>query len=162
MATKKTTTRKTTKKVPAAETKKEIKPLKEKFFQGLGRRKTSVAQVRIFPVSKKISAPNDILINGRAFSVFFTIAEMQDIVTAPMRALDLGGSFRVEVKVKGGGIHGQAEAVRLGIARAVKKYDEKYTKTLRDLGFLTRDARKVERKKPGLKKARRAPQWQKR
>jgi small subunit ribosomal protein S9 len=87
---------------------------------------------------------------------------LQATVSAPLVAVGQDGKADVIVKVVGGGITGQAEAVRLGIARALVKFDNTYKKTLRDLGFMTRDSRIVERKKPGLKKARRAPQWAKR
>jgi small subunit ribosomal protein S9 len=145
-------------KAPIIDTKKR----KEKYFQGLGRRKTSVAQVRMFETAGKIPEQNDIVINGRKFAEYFTVPEIRDIVVAPFQALDLGGKMRVDARIRGGGVHGQADALRLAISRAIRAYDENFTKALRDLGYLTRDARKVERKKAGLKKARRAPQWKKR
>jgi small subunit ribosomal protein S9 len=168
MAIKKTITKKIAKKSETKSVKKEekkakeVKPTKEKYYQGLGRRKTSIARVKMFEISGKSATPDNITVNGRIFTSYFTVPEMRDIVSAPLKALDLQEKFRIEARVKGGGIHGQADAVRLGISRAIRVYDANFAKTLRDLGYLTRDARKVERKKPGLKKARRAPQWQKR
>jgi len=163
MPVKKTTKKKIAKvkakEIPAPETKKAVSP--RKYFQGLGRRKRAVAQVRLYLANKNGSVL-DFAINKKIFSNFFPTVVLQDIVTAPLRALDLKGGLTVEVKVAGGGIRGQAEAIRLGLSRALVVADETYRRGLRDLGYLTRDARKVERKKAGLKKARRAPQWQKR
>lgn len=139
-----------------------VKARKEKYYQGLGRRKTSIAQVRLFETAEKVVEPKDIMINGRTFVDYFTTPEMRGTVVSPFLALGLRGKMRVEVKVSGGGMHGQSDAVRLGISRALRIFDESFAKTLRDLSYLTRDARKVERKKAGLKKARRAPQWKKR
>lgn len=163
MLVKKTTKRRVArskaKEKPVPEAKKVVSP--RKYFRGLGRRKRAVAQVRLYHVNKNESAL-DFMINKKIFSTFFPTAVLQDIVTAPLKALDLKGGVTVDVKVAGGGIRGQAEAIRLGLARALVIADETYRRGLRDLGYLTRDARKVERKKAGLKKARRAPQWQKR
>jgi small subunit ribosomal protein S9 len=133
-----------------------------KYFKGIGRRKSAVAQVRLFALPKNKSTEEDILINGRAFNVFFGLSELQEIVSSALKSVGATSSFKATVIVKGGGIRGQAEAIRLGIARALVVFNESFKKPLRDLGYLTRDARIVERKKPGLKKARRAPQWAKR
>ncbi|MDP1845860.1 MAG: 30S ribosomal protein S9 [Candidatus Moranbacteria bacterium] len=133
-----------------------------KYFKGIGRRKSSVAQVRLFVSPGKKSSPGDISINGRAVNDFFGLSELRSIASIALESVGTTSAFKVTVNVKGGGIRGQAEAIRLGIARALVVFDESFKKPLRDLGYLTRDARIVERKKPGLKKARRAPQWAKR
>lgn len=141
-----------------SEEKKEDKK-DEKYFYATGRRKTSVAKVRVYADAKK----SGISVNEADYKVYF---EKNDILTekvyAPIKLLSLDDKYRITVKVHGGGSNGQAEAIRLGIARAFLVLNEEYKKELRDSGYLTRDPRKVERKKPGLKKARRAPQWKKR
>ena len=132
------------------------------YFSGVGRRKTSVARLRLFPEREKAALADSVTINERKLKDFFPLPKFRDIVLAPFGVMGTKKSFKVLVKVSGGGIRGQAEAARLGIARALVKYDENLRKALRDKGYLTRDGRIVERKKPGLKKARRAPQWKKR
>jgi small subunit ribosomal protein S9 len=127
------------------------------YFESTGRRKTSTARVRVYIHSKK---NNEIVINDKSISDFFDIAELQSKAIAPLKLISKG--VDISVKVQGGGITGQAEATQLGIARALVKFDPELKKQLKDQGFLTRDPRKKERKKPGLKKARRAPQWAKR
>lgn len=140
------------------EEKKEILP--EKYFYAVGRRKTSVAQVKIFPREK--AGENDILVNKKKLKDYFPTLILQNIFLSPLKLAGALNKFKVIVKIKGGGFKGQAEAARLGIARALVNFNNSLKKSLRDAGFLTRDARIVERKKPGLKKARRAPQWAKR
>lgn len=191
MATKKTTTTKTAKTKTPVKTvkvkaeiksekvsseikksvKKEIKAVKEvkndkmakefsgKYFYAVGKRKTSVAQVRLYQVDKVV---NGIVVNEKDVKSYFTIERHSDVVKAPLVAVGMDDKFDVSVKVNGGGIMGQAEAARLGVARALIIFDESLKKTLKDLGYLTRDARIVERKKPGRRKARRSPQWAKR
>lgn len=178
MATKKTTAVKTVKakapaKAPKAKDKeKEVKTAKEtkaikkesaefsgKYFYAVGKRKTSIAQVRLYPVDK---AGKGTVVNGKDVKVYFTIERHSDMLKAPLEAAGMGEKFDVSVKVNGGGIMGQAEAARLGVARALVVFDENLKKSLKDLGYLTRDARIVERKKPGRRKARRSPQWAKR
>jgi small subunit ribosomal protein S9 len=141
---------------------REKKVVKDKYFSGIGRRKAAIARVRLFEVSQKKPANDLIMVNERTLKQFMDLSEMQEIAEAPLKATDSADKFSVTIKVRGGGIRGQAEAIRLGIARALVKFNEDFRKNLRDLGYLTRDARVVERKKAGLKKARRAPQWQKR
>ena len=131
----------------------------EKYFSAVGKRKTSVAQIRIYKSKKSES---EMVVNGRQFSNYFPITRLQTLMMSPLAAAGQGNIFNISVKVSGGGINSQAEAIRLGISRALVKMDETSRKQLKDLGFLTRDSRIVERKKPGLKKARRAPQWAKR
>lgn len=128
----------------------------DRFFQGIGGRKTATASVRIMP------GQTGIKVNGKDFKSYFTLAKHQGVVKAALEVSDMANALGVSVMVSGGGISGQADAVRHGIARALVKYNEDFKKKLRASGFMTRDARHVERKKPGLKKARRAPQWAKR
>lgn len=133
---------------------------REKYIEAVGRRKTSVARVRVWPQTKKFS--ESILINGKPYKDYFSVLEFQRIVEAPLSLTDLLGKLFFTIKVRGGGVRGQAEAVRLGISRALVKFNLDFKETLRKTGFLTRDARVVERKKYGLRKARRAQQWRKR
>lgn len=137
---------------------KKIKEIKtEKYYEAVGRRKTSVARVRIWSDGSK----KEIMVNNKNFSVYFPVKEMQDTLTAPFAKSGIK-SYRVSIKVSGGGLKAQAIAVRHGLSRAiVMAYPDSKT-TLKTLGFLTRDPRMKERKKPGLKGARRAPQWSKR
>lgn len=152
-----------TKKIAAkiAKTKEEASPKKSggKYFYAVGKRKTSIAQVKIYP---SVKAEKGIIINSRAINDYFGVERLRDTALAPIMNTGFDGKFDVVVKVSGGGISSQAEAIRLGMSRALIKFDETLRKSLKGLGFLTRDARIVERKKPGLKKARRAPQWAKR
>ena len=177
-AAKKTATKKATPKkvalkkaVEEAKVKAEVKEVKEvkakvekktsaKYFYGVGRRKTSVAQVRLYANDKATDA--DLIVNDKEMKNYFPTLAQQTTMVAPLKDTGMFGKFSMTVLVRGGGVTGQVEAVQLGIARALVEFDETLKKTLRDNGFLTRDARKVERKKPGLKKARRAPQWAKR
>lgn len=129
---------------------------RERYFEAVGRRKTAVARVRLF------TKAGEILINEKPVSVFFPTLETQKIVEEPLQKMKLGGRFRVSVKVQGGGVHSQAEAARHGLSRALVKFNADFRKRLKRAGFLRRDPRMKERKKFGLKRARRAPQWQKR
>ncbi len=129
---------------------------KKKYTETIGRRKTATARVRISPASK-ISY----VINDKELAVYFPTEELQKIVTAPFTTIE-GASFSVSVHVKGSGIHSQAEAVRHGIARALVKENEGDKTKLKSEGYLKRDPRAKERRKFGLKKARKAPQWSKR
>jgi small subunit ribosomal protein S9 len=123
---------------------------------GTGRRKTSAARVYITPGN------GDIVVNGRPLDVFFGRETARMIVRQPLVVAEAEGRFDVQVSVRGGGTTGQAGAIRHGITRALMDYDEGLRKTLRKAGFVTRDAREVERKKVGLRKARRRPQYSKR
>lgn len=125
-------------------------------FYGTGRRKTSAARVFIKPGSGAIN------INGRPLDVFFGRETARMIVRQPLVVSDLDGKFDIQVRVAGGGTTGQAGAIRHGITRALLAYDESLRQPLRKAGFVTRDARAVERKKVGLRKARRATQFSKR
>ncbi|MEK9150609.1 MAG: 30S ribosomal protein S9 [Patescibacteria group bacterium] len=137
-------------------TEKETPAKKERYFEAVGRRKTSVARVRLF--TKKIGVE----INGRDLPDYFPVRRFQNAASAPLEKMKISDKLGAVIKVSGGGMTGQAEAVCLGIARALLKFNPEFQKRLRRLGYLTRDSRMVERKKYGLKKARRAPQWKKR
>jgi small subunit ribosomal protein S9 len=127
------------------------------FIPTVGRRKTSVARVRLIKNGKGM-----ITINGRTMENYFTTYDLRDQVTSPLKMTGQEGAVDVSVRVNGGGIRGQAEAVRHGLSRALVVLNPTFRKTLKKLGYLTRDSRKRERKKFGLKGARRAPQWSKR
>lgn len=128
-----------------------------KYHRAIGGRKTANAQVHVFPNGK-----GDITINGKPYTNYFTYFEFQNIVASPLEQVGQRDKLDVSVKISGGGTRAQAEAVRHGIALALTKLNENFKRALRKTGYMTRDARKKERKKPGLKGARRAPQWQKR
>lgn len=130
-----------------------------RYFYAVGRRKTAIAQVRIYPVDTQ---ERGVVINQKKLEEYFSIARLRNVVKTPLSSVGQEEKFDVSVVVSGGGINSQAEAVRLGISKALVEFDENFRKVLRSLGLLTRDSRVVERKKPGLKKARRAPQWSKR
>jgi len=132
----------------------------EKYFYAVGRKKTSVAQVRIY--SEKKAGEDSLIVNKRKMKEYFPMLALQNIFLDALKIAGMQNKLRISVLVKGGGLSGQANAIRLGVARALVKLDENFRKPLRNAGFLTRDSRIVERKKPGLKKARRAPQWKKR
>jgi len=141
--------------MPTKETTKEKK--NKKYYQGVGRRKTSVSSVRIY--EKK---GGGIVINDKKLEEYFPTFELQKKVKDPLVDLSLEDKFSVSVVVSGGGRNSQAEAVRHGIARAVESFDKSFHKQLKTAGYLRRDPRMRESKKPGLKRARRAPQWRKR
>ncbi len=126
------------------------------FFYGTGRRKTSVARVRLYTGSGEIT------INKRGIDDYFGLETLKLIVRQPLELTNTVGKFDVVVNVNGGGVSGQAGAVRHGIARALLQYDENLRPALKKAGLLTRDPRMKERKKYGLKAARRAPQFSKR
>ena len=127
----------------------------EKYY-GTGRRKSSVARVYLVPGTGKVT------INKKDMDEYFGLETLKIIVRQPLEATNMADKFDVIVNVKGGGFTGQAGAVRHGIARALNKYDLDLRPTLKKAGYLTRDPRMKERKKYGLKKARRAPQFSKR
>ena len=130
---------------------------KKAYFYGTGRRKSSVAKVRLFP-----EGTGKITINNRDIDNYFGLETLKLIVRQPLAETNLLGKFDVEVKVMGGGFTGQAGAIRFGIARALLQHDSELRPILKKAGFLTRDPRMKERKKYGLKAARRAPQFSKR
>ena len=126
------------------------------YFYGTGRRKKSVARVRVYPGNGQIT------INGKDVDEYFGLETLKLIINQPFGATGTVGKFDIVANVKGGGMSGQAGAIRHGLARALLSADETYKKALKSAGFLTRDPRMKERKKYGLKGARRAPQFSKR
>lgn len=128
-----------------------------KYFEAVGRRKTAVARARITPATKQ-----SITINDKDVTAYFATAETQGIAEAAFVDSKIAQKFKVTAMLSGGGIHSQAEALRHAIARALLDYDGEMRKKLKKLGFLKRDPRAKERRKFGLKKARKSPQWSKR
>ena len=126
-----------------------------RYTEAVGRRKTAIARVRIMVGTGKMT------VNGKSLKEYFTLPRLMADAKAPIEQLKLG-DYDVQVIVKGGGIHAQAGAVRLGLSRAIVAVSPDWKPRLRTMGYLTRDSRMVERKKYGLNKARRAPQWAKR
>lgn len=135
---------------------KKVQKNKKEHYYGIGRRKSAVARVRFF------NGGGNVLVNDKKIEDFLPLFSLRDKVFAPLRQVNLEKKFDIKIMVKGGGVRGQADAISLGVARALIKYNKELKKTLKDAGFLTRDPRVKERKKPGLKRARRAPQWKKR
>jgi len=130
--------------------------VKQAYFNGTGRRKTSIAQVRIMPGNGAI------IINGVPFEELFTSVEHRRTILQPLLVTESLGKYNAMVKVSGGGTTGQSGAISHGIARALVAADESHRPVLRQNGLLTRDPRVKERKKPGLRRARKAPQYTKR
>lgn len=163
--TSKKSTKKVVKKValPAQKTAQKTEPkietprMKGTYFYAAGKRKTSIATVRLYANGK-----GTVTINNRTFENYFPVFTDQDKILAPLRLTDTQKLFDITAKVKGGGVHSQAEAVRHGIAKALLEYNSSFRTSLKTPGYLTRDSRIKERKKYGLHRARRAPQWQKR
>ena len=133
------------------------KPKLDKYLEAIGRRKTARARVRFWTRGE-----NAFLVNGKDYKEYFQEFELQQIVSAALKKMKCYDKFKISVKVSGGGMHSQAEAVRHGISRVLILFNENFQKRLRKAGYLTRDPRMRERKKFGLKRARRAPQWRKR
>jgi small subunit ribosomal protein S9 len=127
------------------------------YIPATGRRKSASAQVRLTPDTKMTY-----VINGKGLDEYFTVDELRKVVRAPFSVVETKDSFDVSVVVSGGGISAQADAIRLGISRALIKYNEELRGNLKSAGYLKRDPRKVERKKPGLLKSRKRPAWSKR
>jgi len=127
-----------------------------RYYEAVGRRKRAVARVRLYP------GDGQIVINEKELQEYFGRSQDWQSVLAPLQLTDHENAFNLSVLVKGGGITGQAHAIRHGVARALLVVDPNLRKTLRRAGFLTRDPREKERKKPGLKRARKAPQYTKR
>ncbi len=128
-----------------------------RYYEGLGRRKRATARVRIYP-----GGEGQMIVNGKPYREFFGRQVDWQHVTAPFEVTQTDGHFDVTVLVKGGGVTGQSEAIRLGMARALLEYNPEFRPELRKVGFLTRDPREKERKKPGLRGARKATQYTKR
>jgi len=149
------TTKKITKKAKP-EIAKEVKKLH--FFEAVGRRKTAVARVHL-----KNGNSKEFTVNGKPLDKYFLAApELQQIALSSLKKMDCLDKFSVTANVNGGGLHAQAEALRHGTARALTEFNPEFHVRLKKVGFLTRDSRMRERKKFGLKRARRAPQWTKR
>lgn len=156
MATKTVKTEKAPKKAAAA---KSAAPKAEsgRYLEAKGGRKTAVSRVRLF-----VKGHSGITVNGKDFKEYFREGDLQETVLRPLVTMSMEKEVGITATVKGGGSRGQADAVSLGIARALTLLDGEFRKKLRAENLLTRDSRAVERKKYGLRKARRAPQWAKR
>ena len=128
----------------------------KKYFYGLGRRKSASARVRVF------TSKGEFMVNNKEAKDYFCPPALAEQALAPIKETGLLGKVAVSARVVGGGMHAQADAIRLGVARALVLLDPEFKPTLKKTGFLTRDPRGKERKKYGLKRARRAPQWSKR
>nr|WP_277988990.1 30S ribosomal protein S9 [Ktedonosporobacter rubrisoli] len=132
--------------------------MKGEYYYGMGRRKTAVARVRVFP-----NGDGSITVNGKNAQAYFGQREAyMATIAAPFRALDLNNNYTITIRVVGGGTNGQAGAIRHALARALVRMNGDFKASLRKAGYLTRDPRMKERKKPGLKRARKAPQYTKR
>ncbi len=127
------------------------------FIQSIGRRKRAVARLRLTP-----NGDGTFIVNGKKYTDYFPYTLWREVVISPLPLVGLQDAVNISVKVQGGGVNAQSEAIRLALARALVTLNNDWRPTLRKVGWLTRDAREKERKKPGLKRARRAPQWQKR
>ncbi len=130
--------------------------MSDKYYEGIGRRKTSSARVRI------VSGSGNFVVNGKPGAEYFTRMGDMDSILDPMKAAEMDGKLDVSVLVRGGGVTGQTGAVMHGVARALIKMEPELRPLMRAGGFLTRDSRMKERKKPGLKRARKAPTYTKR
>jgi len=148
------------KKVSQSASATPVKSASKTYVYAVGRRKTAVAQVRLYPNEEAGNAVA--LVNKKAIREYFGTEALEAMALSPLKLVGLESAFEVSVVVRGGGLHGQADAIKLGIARSLIKHDVLLRAILKSAGMLTRDARAVERKKPGLKKARRSPQWAKR
>ncbi len=132
--------------------------IKGEYYYGVGRRKTSVARVRLYP-----NGDGSITVNDKNVRLYFGQRDsIASVVTAPLRLLELANAYNMTVRVVGGGVSGQAGAIRHAVARALVRVNPDWKAPLRKAGYLTRDPRMKERKKPGLKRARKAPQYTKR
>ena len=129
----------------------------DRYIEAIGRRKTAVARIRLFTKGEK-----EFIVNNKPYQQYFVLPEDQETAVSSMKKMKCFDKFRVTVKVEGGGHRAQAEAVRHGTARVLVDFNQNFRKRLRKAGFLTRDPRMRERKKFGLRRARRAPQWAKR
>jgi len=139
-------------------TKKTVKKNPNRYYESQGKRKTSVARVRIWADKKD----NSFSINKKSLNEYFPSLVLKETAIASLKSIGLEKDFKVSVLVRGGGLFAQAVAVRHGIARALVDFDIELRKKLKKAGFLTRDSRMRERKKFGLKRARKSPRWSKR
>ncbi|MBU0614001.1 30S ribosomal protein S9 [Patescibacteria group bacterium] len=129
----------------------------DQYFKAIGRRKTAIAQVRLYP-----NGSGKVTVNGKDLREYLNGETVVGLALAPLKEVGMSETADVTVRAVGGGMRGQAEAIQLGIARALVKFNDELKKTLRSQDFVTRDPRKKERKKFGLRGARRARQWRKR
>lgn len=137
----------------------------EKYYQSVGRRKESIARIRLYTKKASDSAGEEqaiVTVNNKSYTEYFTDVHLQHVVESPLRKLKSLNRFKATALVNGGGLAGQAGAIKHGISRALELFDSNFRKKLKKSGFLTRDSRAKERRKYGLKKARKAPQWNKR
>lgn len=141
-------------KEPEEQKEEEKKP--ERYFEAIGRRKTARARVRLF------TKTGDFTVNQKQYTDYFPTLALRQTAEEALQKMKLLGRFKVSAVVQGGGVRAQSEALRHGLARCLTKFNADFRKRLKRAGFLRRDARMKERKKPGLKRARKAPQWQKR
>lgn len=132
--------------------------MSQRYYEAVGRRKCATARVRLYPAS----AESEFVVNGKSMPEFFTRLMDQSQIMEPLRTVEMEQRFNISVMVEGGGVTGQAGAVRQALARALTEFDENLRPSLKKEGLLVRDARAKERKKPGLKRARKAPQYTKR
>ncbi len=138
----------------------------EKYYAAVGRRKSAIARVRIYTKKSTDEANGEdramITVNQKDYGDYFSEKELQETVESPLKKLKSTNRFKATVRVSGGGMNGQAEAIRHGLARALVFFDPNFAKKLKKSGYLTRDPREKERRKYGHKKARKSPQWAKR
>ncbi len=134
----------------------------KRYFEATGRRKSAIARVRLFTIKPFEEDEGKVTVNGKFYKQYFSTLELQQIVEAALRKLKSLNRFEVVAKIRGGGVKSQAEALRHGLARTLIIFNIDFRKKLKKAGYLKRDPRVKERKKYGLKKARRAPQWAKR
>lgn len=129
----------------------------DRYFEAVGRRKTAIARVRLFTKGEK-----QFIVNGKPYNEYFSVEKDKETAVSSMKKMKCFDKFRVTVVVRGGGRNAQSEAIRHGTARVLVDFNNNFKKRLRKVGYLTRDPRMRERKKFGLKRARKAPQWAKR
>lgn len=133
------------------------KRVRHSYLYAVGRRKKAVARVRLFKKGE-----GTITVNEKPYTVYFPTDELQNLIRQPLEAVGKLSEFNISIKTAGGGARGQAEASRHGIARVLVLFEKDFRQIMKPHGFMKRDPRRKERKKPGLKRARRAPQWAKR
>jgi small subunit ribosomal protein S9 len=131
--------------------------MSEKYYQAIGRRKTAIAQVRLYPVGS-----GKVTVNNKDIKEYFETEQLRHIIMSPIKEVGKLDTVDVTIRAIGGGKSGQADAIKMALARALVKYDESLKQTIKARGLLTRDARKKERKKFGHRGARRSTQWRKR
>lgn len=144
---------------------KSVNGKKEKYFEAVGRRKESIARIRLYTKKSTDVIPEDKIlafVNNKNYEEYFKNPALRTIVEEPLNKLKSTNRFKFTSVVRGGGMAGQAQAISHGLSRALVLFDQNFKKKLKKSGFLTRDSRVKERRKYGLKKARRAPQWSKR